>query len=484
MIPTATTEAPPTAAEIDDAARIEVAELLVLPLGSDATAEQLATRWREVRERAVRLDATDPALVRKRWYMERAHAADVEVMPTTDGIRMRRASRITPEAVRWVYDGRIPLAATTLVVGAPGDGKSTMLVDLAARLTRGTLAGCYAGTPVSVAIATAEDAAAAVVVPRLMAAGADLARVRLIDVARDGITGTLTLDPATVADLGDLVRAAGVRLLVLDPLVAMLPGTIDTHRDAAVRQILAPLATLAETAELAVVAVIHLNKSQVQDVLYRVSGSIGFVGAARSVLLLTHDPDDPDGPTRVLAHAKCNLGPHAVTQRMQLVGHELERGTDRIKTSCIKWIGDAPDLRPADLLATSSADDRSALDEAVDWLRETLSAAKTGLDAKAAVRDAKGHGIAERTLRRARERLGVVVKHNGRTKVWSWHLPSDDGATWPTSEFGHLAPGDDDSDGITTRSSADSALPSKVANGKMADPDGHLAPGDPLEVVG
>jgi hypothetical protein len=472
-----TPDTTPTA-NADDLARLDVAELRILPLRSDAALDQQRQRALDVSVCAASLDPRDPALVKRVWEIERNLEALVTI-PTGDGIRLRRASTITPEAVRWVYDDRIPLGAPSLLVGTPGEGKSTLLIDYAARLTRGTLPGDYYGRPVAVAIATAEDAIAQVVVPRLMAAGANRDLVHLVTVQHDGATGALSLTPGVIADLGRLVRDAGVRMLGLDPLVAFLPGKIDTHRDAAVRQILAPLARLAEDAPLALVAVIHLNKSQVQEVLYRVCGSIGFVGAARSVLLVGHDPEAPDGPTRIVAHAKCNLGPLAPSQRFTIEGHDVTHGDLVIRTSRIIHGDDAPTVAARDLLGT--ADDHSALDDATEYLDALLGESPTGIEATAAFRSARRHGIADKTLRRAKSQLGVVSRHHaagpdGTPARWSWHRAETDpeGARWPTIEFGHLAPAEHADDGLTGRNTATIETPTKVANVTVSEGFGHL----------
>ena len=46
-------------------------------------------------------------------------------------------SDVRPELVRWLWPGRIPLGKLTVVDGDPGQGKSTMMLDLAARVSRG-----------------------------------------------------------------------------------------------------------------------------------------------------------------------------------------------------------------------------------------------------------------------------------------------------------------------------------------------------------
>jgi hypothetical protein len=353
----------------------------------------------------------------------------------------------------------------------PGDGKSTMLLDDAARLTRGTLEGEYFSTPVSVAIATAEDAVASVVVPRLMAAGADLERVHIVCLASEA-TGSLILTPDKVSEIAGLVKAEEIRLLVFDPLVAFLPRAIDTHRDAAVRQILAPLARHAEDAELAVVAVIHLNKGQVQDVLYRVSGSIGFVGAARSVLLVARDPESPDGATRILAHPKCNLAPKAPSRRFTIVGHEIKVDGETIRTSHIDWGDEVPELTSSDLIGAQATDDRSALDEAIEFLKAQLIATPAGTEVTGIYRESRRHGIADRTLQRAKSHLHVKSCRDGKTRTWSWQLPEV--ARAPALDGGALASDGEAASDLSACDGNDLEAIAKNANGKSLNDLGDL----------
>jgi hypothetical protein len=394
------------------------------------------------------------------------------------GVVLTPAATIRPAPIAWFMRDRLPMGALSLVVGIPGEGKSTFLVDCAARASRGTLEGDFHGKPVAVALATAEDALAEVMVPRLTAAGANLELVKFVQVKRDGTTGNLVLTSEAIAKLEQLVQREQIRFLVLDPVVALFPGKIDTHRDAAVRQLLAPLAAMAESNRLALAAVMHLNKSQVQEVLARVSGSIGFVGAARSVLLIGRDPGDRDGSTRILAHAKCNVGPQAPSRRFTIVEYQFttEEGAT-ITTSSLTWGEDAPDISPRDLIATETAEDRSALADAIEFLRELLSSSPNASEAKVIRRKARQHGIADRTLDRAKKKLGVVSQYDGRSATWGWRLPNapPSEASTPTSEFGALAPETTATHGVNVLHHTASESQGEGAKGGNADHLGALA---------
>jgi predicted ATP-dependent serine protease len=178
-----------------------------------------------------------------------------------------RASEIVARNVEWLWPDRVPLGMTSVFAGFPGVGKSTILYDLSARISREGRA---------VLIATAEDHLAHVVRPRLEAAGADLDLVHVVD-------ADITL-PEGIGELRKIVTELDVSLVILDPLVAFISEKVNSHRDHHVRRVLAPLAELAEETKAAIVVVIHTNKGNDTEPLMRISGSIGFTGAARSVL--------------------------------------------------------------------------------------------------------------------------------------------------------------------------------------------------------
>ena len=190
----------------------------------------------------------------------------------------------------------------TLLVGDPGLGKSLLSLDIAAGVSRN------AG---SVLVATAEDSLEATVRPRLDAADANLDRIAFVQMFADGYPDGLRI-PDDVVELERLVAECGASLVIVDPLMAHLPGEVNSWRDQSIRLALAPLHGLAERQGCAALVLAHLNKSASSDWLRRVGGSVGITGAARSVLLMARDPDDSDGEKgrrRVLAHAKCNVGP-------------------------------------------------------------------------------------------------------------------------------------------------------------------------------
>jgi hypothetical protein len=328
---------------------------------------------------------------------------------------------IRAERTRWLWRGRIPLGAPTLLVGREKLGKSTLTVALAAGVSRGTLPGDLAGEPSNVLILSYEDAAGSTVKPRLLAAGADTARVYQPRAEREGVRDLVSL-PDDVEAIGECARTHRCRLIVVDPFSAALGAQINAYRDQDVRRAIAALAQLAEDLDAALVLVAHFNKAQAGDSLTRVLGSRGLTAACRSVLVFGRTPDAAGGsPDRVLAHAACNVAQEAPSLACLIEGCEVEDDEgDTIQTSRLVILGDC-DTHADDLLATRGEDERSDRDIAADWLADELADRKwqRASDIKARAKDA---GIAERTLHRARVHLGVEDRRGGFPAVSEWRL--------------------------------------------------------------
>lgn len=202
------------------------------------------------------------------------------------------AAQVTPETPRFAWEGRVPLAAVTVLAGPPSQGKTQLMLGACARATTGKLPGDLNGQPVDVLYLSAEDSLEHTLAPRFIAAGGDLQRLHFFrsidtssyhgDETRPGL-----LIPIDLPLLDQWLDEHPARLIVLDPIVAMIPTNLNTHRDQHVRSALAPLAHIAQQRSVAVVAIMHLNKNQEADALNRLSGSIGFGGAASSCSLPT-----------------------------------------------------------------------------------------------------------------------------------------------------------------------------------------------------
>jgi hypothetical protein len=223
---------------------------------------------------------------------------------------------VEPEQVAWLWPGRIPAGKIVTLDGDPGLGKSALALTMAAIVSRGGVwpdgTGCeHAG---GVLIMTAEDGLADTIRPRLDAARADLSRIHVIDHGFDERGEPTALSLADTKQIERHITETGAQLLVIDVLMAYLPG--DAYRDQDVRKALTPLAKLAERTGCAMLLLRHLRKGKGGDPVHSGAGSIGIVGAARAGFVVTRDPDRDD--VRIFASVKSNLAacPKSLSYRL------------------------------------------------------------------------------------------------------------------------------------------------------------------------
>jgi hypothetical protein len=305
----------------------------------------------------------------------------------------------------------------TVFDGDPGLGKSTVLLDLAARLSQGMpMPDGTGGMRAAVTLLTAEDNLADTVRPRLQAAGADLTRIHALASLTD--SKNVSRPPVIPLDLPILLRVleqTASRLLILDPFVAFLGGNVDSCKDQDIRRCLHRLAEVAEHTGCAIILLRHLAKARGGNVLYRGTGSIGIIGAARSGLLVARDPESERN--RILAVTKSNLADTPPALRFAL--EPTDAGACRVA-----WSGPCA-LVAGDLLVPApAAEDHDRLEEATDFLKHILEDGP--LPADECLRRAWGLRISEKTLRRAKIRLHIksVRESHGPSGRWLWTLPS------------------------------------------------------------
>jgi AAA domain-containing protein len=334
---------------------------------------------------------------------------------------VRTLADIPAERVVWLWPGRLPLGKLVVLDGDPSTGKSTLTLDLAARVSTGTAwpDGAPGTTPAGVLLLSAEDGLADTIVPRLTAADADLTRVHaLTEVAVTDDDGEARHVPPSlprdVPVIEKVIREHRVRLVVIDVLMAYLSGKVDSHRDQDVRGVLHQLAAMAERTGCTVVLVRHLNKAGGSNALYRGGGSIGIVGAARAAYLVARDPEDAD--RRILAVTKLNLAAEPPSLAYRLVPDSA------LGCAWVKW-EDGPVEHTATTLLRPSVDDqdRTERDEAADWLTDYLIGNGGTAPRKDILRAARAAGYSEATLKRAKNRAGVHHASEGfpRQTLWS-----------------------------------------------------------------
>ena len=328
-----------------------------------------------------------------------------------------RLDQVSPQLIPWLWPKRLALGKLAMLDGDPGLGKSLLTLDLCARVTTGRPFPDEVPSPgpANVLILNAEDSLEDTLVPRLQALGADLARVYFAEADEEKGSGVLGL-PCDLDDFEAALARSQARLAVLDPIAAFLDGSILSSNDQSVRRALAPLARLARRRHCAIQFVRHLNKGGGSRALYRGGGSIGLLAACRSGWLVGRDPHDRD--RRVLAQTKKNL-----TAAQPSLAFAVVPGASGQPT--ITWHGPSP-LTADQLLGARApvGEGGRARAQARELLRPFVEERPRLSEEVWAM--AREHGLAERTLMRAKQELAIRCRRvylEGRRLTY-WLLPN------------------------------------------------------------
>ena len=369
----------------------------------------------------------------KRAYREYP-AGRAEEKRTGARLDVVRMADVHPEPIEWSWRGRFARGKPTLLMGDPGLGKSLITHYSAAIVSTGGLwpdgERCERGTAI---LFTTEDGLADTVAPRLIAAGADMTRVlavRGVFEKEDSTDARMFALTEHLALLEQLIEENGASFVAIDPVSAYLGPDVNSHKEADVRNVLAPLSLLAERTRIVLVMLMHLNKGSGVSALYRATGSIAFPAVARVVLGVATDPNDEK--RRLLLPIKMNIG---VVQAG--IGYRIETHTAPAPILVAATAEDQPpviawDDEPVTIDATSaldrsgSAQEVGAASEVKDILRELLSSGRVSAnECKRVVRETTGM-TGESVLSRARRDLGVKVHRVGfgQGSVWFWEIPS------------------------------------------------------------
>ncbi len=329
----------------------------------------------------------------------------------------RPASGIRAVSIEWLWQSFLPLGALSLLYGVEGDGKSTLTMMLAAMATRGDLPGALDGQPATVEIVAYEDDPAAVLVPRLLAAGADLERVFIH--GGDAGDEMLTL-PDDVAAFGRAVGARDSKLVIIDPLPDALREGLKDNNNGDVRKAIVPLNRMAQETGAAVLGVTHPNKGAT-DAANKVMGSKAWRSVPRSVLLYGRDPDDLNGPTRVVAVSKANYaGKPARKVKIESVQVEGVEGSQPLAVLGGESSYTDTDIILANVGASRPADAAGRGGQSASAERLLYRLLEDGggqIEAKDAFAAGDAAGLSKSTVQRARADIGAT---GGRI----WTLPT------------------------------------------------------------
>ena len=350
---------------------------------------------------------------------------DTVATPPRRRLVLTPASRIEPEPVVWAWadqgEGRIPSGAVVVAAGREGTGKSSFGIWLAAQVTRGRLAGTLHGQPASVIYVAVEDSWKYTLVPRLIAAGADLNLVYRVEVAVDEAeTSTLCL-PVDNRLLEQAVREHGVALVVLDPLMSTIGAGIDTHRERDTRTALDPLAAMADRTRAVVLGIAHFSKAQGTDASTLITGSGAFKNVARAIFAFARDTDG----TSVMSQTKNSLGRSdlpSLAYTIETAVVETRKGPAEVGR--FVFLGEA-DRHVSDILAGTDADNEDDRRDAARWLRAYLTDNGGEADAVDVYAAGAKAGFSKDALKRAKKRVKAAARKSDMDAGWMWVLSPD-----------------------------------------------------------
>ena len=343
-------------------------------------------------------------------------------------LKLINMDSVEVEQIEWLLYPFIPYGKVTIIQGDPGEGKTTMVLQIIAKLTRGepifpvtdttmkikekrsdevdsgndgldgedNMQEQSSMSPVHVIYQTAEDGLGDTIIPFLLAAGAVCSKVMVIDDSDQ---------PLTMADvrLEEAIVQTKAKMVVLDPIQGFLGANVDMHRANEIRPLMKRIAVLAEKYHCAVILIGHMNKNSNGKSSYRGLGSIDFQAAARSVLIVGRVKDEPE--VRVVCHTKSSLAPEGTS-----IAFRLD------KNNGFEWIGEY-DISADELLNGDGRGQKSR--KAKEFLLEIL--ANGGMTQKKIAEEAEARGIKSKTLWNAKRELEIDSVKRG--KQWYWMLP-------------------------------------------------------------
>lgn len=329
-----------------------------------------------------------------------------------------RGDASTVHRTRWAWEGWVPLGSFLLIAGEPGAGKGILTSYLLANLTNGTSPGDLKGDPVNVLWIGFEDSWDEVVLPRLLAAGADVGRVYRLHVATVGQYLDLVRDAQALAQLVDRHK---LRVITFEALVDHMPVAADDHRNADVRKALVPLVELARTRQLVAVGTTHLNKVTSGGYRHRVAGSGGYLAVARVGLLVHRHPENRE--LRVLALGKGNLGRVPDSLVFEIHGVEVPNPADPLEVADVGALREPyfdSSLTVDEVLAGPSPDHGSKKDMVHAFLRDYLKDGRK--PAAEVVNAARDHGIGRDALS---AHYREVARNYQQDRAWWYELKGD-----------------------------------------------------------
>jgi putative DNA primase/helicase len=362
-----------------------------------------------------------------------------------DSVSTGKALLIKPgkaKAIRWLWKDHLARGGIEIMSGEPGLGKSQAQISLIATITTARIpwpnGDAAPPAPQNVIMITAEDTLDDIITPRLMAAGADKERVRILKCIQRKGKDEYFLLGEHILELEEAIRELGnVALVTIDPVTAVLGSSkqTDSHRVTDVRDKLRPLQDVADRTGVAISLVTHPSKSSGHRAMNQFIGSQAFIAAPRIGHVITKemDKDDESGermPTErmIFAVAKTNhRWPASLVYRIDVKDVDTDEETgELIEAPFVIWEGEVSLTADQAVAAASGvelSDAKRKQKDCENWLSVKLE--NGPVLAKEIEREAKALGFGRHALDKAKGSLcnSRFVQPPGEKPYWVWELP-------------------------------------------------------------
>ena len=285
-----------------------------------------------------------------------------------------KASEIEPKEVKWLWYPYIPVGKVTLLQGDPGDGKSKLMLSIAALLSKGE----------PLPFTETEE--------------------NLIFI-KEG-EKSLSFGDNRIREAIEMYHA---KLLILDPMSSYIGESCSMNNANETRAEFNHLIAVAKDTGCAIVIIAHMNKMRDTNPLYRTNGSIDIAGAARSILAITRTANSANPAERYLVQVKSNLAPMGSAILFEVADKGVNFLDELEMTAEDAFAATAPRMgRPNDREEAATAFIRSLLDGG----RQLASDCEAKLE---------GAGFKKSTYKKAKKKAGVHSVKDG--FAWYWTLP-------------------------------------------------------------
>lgn len=358
---------------------------------------------------------TSPIPIRDRLAQSSEFITKIEAYKGNgyDKIEVQTMDTIEPKDIQWLWPNRIPCGMVSLLVGLPGQGKSFVSLDMAARLSHGLLwpDGTLCSKAETIIFAFEEDLAVATR-PRLDAMGADCTKIHAhIATHVQGVKYDLIDVHKDLPLMEKLCNAhPEVKLIIFDPITSAL-GSTDQNNQAEVRDALTLLANFAAKAGVAILGISHFAKRTDTAAVYKTLGSVSFAAVARSVWCVHRDPISEENihPPRLFLPVKANYSIEA-----QGLSFDIINGA-------VQWSNDVVTQSVDEVMKKDKPKRDTADQAAIEFLKKAL---KDGQERKCTDLDseAQNRGISHKLLWSASQKLGIKRRKSPIDRCWYWFL--------------------------------------------------------------